>query len=48
MPAIGIALRGAVAFGAYRVLGTRFPGGAIVAALAGWIVADLVADRIGV
>lgn len=45
---IGIAGRAGGAFLAYKYLGNRLPGGPIVAALAGWIVADLLLDRVKV
>lgn len=45
---IGIAARGGAAFAAYKYLGHRLPGGPVVAALVGWIVADLLLDKAGV
>jgi hypothetical protein len=46
MPAsVSLAARAAAALAAYKY-GARMPGGPIVAALAAWIVADLVLDRL--
>lgn len=44
--ALGFAGRAGAAFLAYKHLGTKVPGGPLVAALVGWIVADLVIDRV--
>ena len=44
--AIGFAGRAGAAFAAYRYLGPKMPGGPVVAALVGWLVADLVLDRV--
>lgn len=42
---VGIGIRGGAAVAAYKLLGSKVPGGPIVAALLAWIVTDLLLDR---
>lgn len=43
---LGLGARGAGAYIGWKYLGDKLPGGPLVAALVGWIVADMLIDRV--